>query len=175
MCFLAVNSTVQLCFITDQEEMRGGRSMAVPDGWVRKAYPRGQTCQAPVVGWGFHTRSWSPLPVHLARPALFLPLRHCPASGFALGAAEDGISKFKLSPENGQGNPKGLSWLMGEAWDSFSQADLWRAPLTLGSFHGKLTTEPLSCHAPHDQAFPVEKPVSPPASLTAAGMGPETL
>lgn len=155
--------------------------MAVPDGWVRKAYPRGQACQTPVVGWGFHTRSWfegtSPRSLCTSPGSLcsFLPLRHCPASGFALGAAEDLISKFKLYPEDGQGNPKGLSWLTGEAWDSFSQADLWRAPLTLGSFHGKLTTEPLSCHAPHDQAFPAEKPVSPPASLTAAGMGPETL
>lgn len=62
---------------------------------------------------------------------------------------------------------------MGEAWDSFSQAYLGRAPLAPGSFHGKLTTEPLSCHAPDDQAFPVEKPVSPPASLDTAGMGPE--
>lgn len=114
----------------------------------------GRGCQTPVIAVGVSQEELvggREFLLLCASPALlcsFLPLQHCPASGFALGATENHISKFKLSSEDRQGNSKGPSWLT-------SEAGLGRAPLTLGSFHGKLTNEPLSCHVLDDQAFPV--------------------
>lgn len=78
----------------------------------------------------------------------FLPRQHRPASGLAPGALENHIC-----PEDRRGNPKGPSWLTGEAADSFSQAD-WRV-------HLMLTDEPLSRRAPGD----------PPAGLDTARWG----